>query len=79
MGRAGHPAGAGERAHPGPGRRATRVLDDVPVVAAPRTSTALGPTATRQVIVAVGDDQQTRLPTSIAALSSGDVVLTVQR
>ncbi len=65
-------------ARPGSGR-STLVFDDVAVVAAPSSGTTLGPTATRQVIVGVGDDQQSRLPTAIAALSSGTVVLTVQR
>ena len=36
------------------------------------SGTSLGPTATRQVIVGVGEDQEGRLPTSIAALSAGD-------
>jgi hypothetical protein len=65
-----------------PARRSTRavlVLDDVPVVSAPRTGTSLGPTATRQVIVGVGADQAARLPASIATLAAGDAVLTVQR
>ena len=44
-----------------------------------RTSTSLGPTATRQVIVGVDEDQQSRLPTSLAALAGGTVVLTAQR
>jgi hypothetical protein len=59
--------------------RSTLVLDDVPVVAAPRVGTSLGPTATRQVIVGVGADQRSELPTSIAALAAGHAVLTVQR
>jgi hypothetical protein len=62
-----------------PGGRATLVLDDVAVVSVPESGTSLGPTATRQVIVGVGEDQEGRLPASIAALSSGAVVLTVQR
>jgi hypothetical protein len=59
--------------------RAVLVLDDVPVVSAPRTGTSLGPTATRQVIVGVGPDQTSRLAASIASLAAGDAVLTVQR
>jgi hypothetical protein len=62
-----------------PGGRATLVFDDVAVVSVPDSGTTLGPTATRQVIVGVGEDQEGRLPASIAALSSGAVVLTVQR
>ena len=65
-------------AKPGTGR-STLVFDDVAVVSTPESGTSLGPTATRQVIVGVGEDQEGRLPTSIAALSSGTVVLTVQR
>jgi hypothetical protein len=59
--------------------RSTLVFDDVPVVSVPASSTSLGPSSTRQVIVGVGEDQQGRLPRSIAALSSGTVVLTVRR
>ncbi len=63
----------------GSGRRATLVLDDVRVVSAPPTGSSLGPTATRQVIVGVDEDQQDELPTSIAALAGGTVLLTVRR
>ena len=59
--------------------RSVLVFDDVPVLSVPRTSTSLGPTATRQVIVGVDEDQQPRLPTSLAALAGGTVVLTAQR
>jgi hypothetical protein len=59
--------------------RSVLVFDDVPVLSVPRTSTSLGPTATRQVIVGVDDGQQSRLPTSLAALAGGTVVLTAQR
>jgi hypothetical protein len=59
--------------------RSILVFDDVAVLSVPRTSTSLGPTATRQVIVGVGEDQQGRLPTSLAALAGGTVVLTAQR
>jgi hypothetical protein len=72
---------AGSTSPPGPAHvaRSTLVFDDVAVVSVPRAGEALGPTATRQVIVGVGADQTTRLPTSIAALASGTVVLTEQR
>ena len=59
--------------------RSTLVFDDVAVLSAPRGGSSLGPTATRQVIVGVGRDQETRLPTSLAALAGGAVILTVQR
>ncbi|MGZ4471992.1 MAG: SAF domain-containing protein [Nocardioidaceae bacterium] len=59
------------------GRATSRlVFDDVTVVAAPRSGTSLGPTATRQVIVGLTDDQQAALPTALTALASGTVVLT---
>jgi len=48
-------------------------------VSAPRTSTSLGPTSTRSVVVGLDPDQLPRLPISIAALAGGDVTLTVQR
>ena len=59
------------------GRATSRlVFDDVTVVAAPRSGTSLGPTATRQVIVGLTDDQQAALPTALTALANGTVVLT---
>lgn len=71
-------AGAGGSAS----RRASRaalVLHDVSVVALPAQTASLGPTATRQVIVGVADDQRSRLPSAISALSGGAVVLTTRR
>lgn len=59
--------------------RSRLVLDDVTVLAAPRTGTALGPSATRQVIVGVPAAQSDRLPSALAALAGGTVVLTAQR
>jgi hypothetical protein len=59
--------------------RSTLVFDDVSVISVQRSTTTLGPTATRQVIVGVGEDQERRLPRSIAALSSGSIVLTARR
>lgn len=61
------------------GLRSRLVLHDVRVLAVPEAATSLGPTATRQVIVAVDESQRRALPTSIAALGSGDVLLTVRR
>jgi hypothetical protein len=60
-------------------RRSALVFDDVPVVSAPRSSTTLGPTSTRSVVVGLGADQLSRLSVSIAALAGGEVTLTVQR
>jgi hypothetical protein len=68
-------SGSGADANP----RSTLVFDDVTVLAAPRTGTALGPSATRQVIVGVGPDQTGRLPSALASLSAGTVVLTARR
>jgi hypothetical protein len=59
--------------------RSVLVFDDVAVLSVPRSGSSLGPTATRQVIVGVGEDQQPRLPTSLAALAVGSVLLTAQR
>jgi hypothetical protein len=59
--------------------RSRLVLDDVTVLAAPRTGTALGPSATRQVVVGVPAAQSDRLPGALAALAGGTVVLTAQR
>ena len=59
--------------------RSVLVFDDVGVLSVPRSGSSLGPTATRQVIVGVGEDQQSRLPTSLAALAGGSVLLTAQR
>jgi hypothetical protein len=60
-------------------RRSVLVFDDVSVISVQRAGTTLGPTSTRQVIVGVAADQQDRLPASIAALSSGSIVLTARR
>lgn len=57
--------------------RSTLVFDDVTVVAVPQESGSLGPATTRQVIVGVAAGAP-HLADSIAALSSGDVLLTLQ-
>jgi len=59
--------------------RSTLVLDDVAVVAAPDVGTSLGPATTRSVVVGVPAAQARRLPASIAAVTGGDVLLTVRR
>jgi hypothetical protein len=69
---------AGDRAE-GASGRSVLVFDDVSVISVQRTATTLGPTTTRQVIVGVGEEQEARLPRSIAALSSGSIVLTARR
>ena len=72
-------AGADASGATGSASRSVLVLDDVPVLSAPRTGTSLGPAATRQVIVGVDDEDESRLPTSLAALAGGTVVLTARR
>jgi len=72
-------SGSGSGTSTGPSPRSSLVFDDVTVLAAPRTGTALGPSATRQVIVGVGPDQADRLPSALASLAGGTVVLTAQR
>ncbi len=62
-----------------PAGRAVLVFDDVTVVAVPRAASALGPTATRQVIVGVGSRLQAALPRALGRLSRGSVLLTRQR
>jgi hypothetical protein len=62
-----------------PPGEAVRVFRGVTVVAAPRGGTTLGPSATRQVIVGVTRGQAARLPTALAQLSAGTVLVTRQR
>jgi hypothetical protein len=75
------PSASSGAAAPGTARapRSVRVFDDVAVVAAPAPGTSLGPAATRQVIVGVTAAQAADLPTALAALTGGAVVLTVRR
>ena len=54
------------------------VFDDVVVVAAPRSGTALGPSATRQVIVGVDAAQEDGLATALARAATGTTVITKQ-
>jgi hypothetical protein len=59
--------------------RAALVFHDVPVRSLPGSATSLGPTATRQVIVGVDTAQAEHLPTALAALAGGTVVVTARR
>jgi hypothetical protein len=59
--------------------KAALVFRDVPVRSLPGSATSLGPTATRQVIVGVDPDQAEHLPTALAALTGGTVVVTARR
>lgn len=54
------------------------VFEDVVVVAAPRSGSALGPAATRQVIVGVPAGEQGAVARALAIASAGSVVLTRQ-
>jgi hypothetical protein len=58
----------------GEGRRAVRVLGQVRVVAAPESSSALGPSSTRQVVVGVSGDDDL-LARALAQLADGTAVL----
>ena len=75
----GRRGGAAGAAPGGRVARSTLVLDDVAVVAAPVGASSLGPATTRSVVVGVPAAQRRVLPTSIAAVTGGDVLLTVQR
>lgn len=56
-------------------RRAVRVLEQVRVVAAPQQASALGPSATRQVVVGVPGEDEDLLARALAQLSDGTAVL----
>ncbi len=58
--------------------RSLRVFDDVTVVGLPATGTALGPTSTRQVVVAVPPGKEDALPAALAKAASGTVVVVKQ-
>jgi hypothetical protein len=57
---------------------AVRVLDDVVVVAAPRAGSALGPAATRQVVVGLPAEDEGELPEALSGVASGAVVIVGQ-
>ena len=54
------------------------VFDDVVVVAAPRSDTALGPGSTRQIIVGVDSGQEDGLAAALARVATGTTVITKQ-
>ncbi len=56
-------------------REAVRVLEGVTVVAAPESAGALGPSMTRQVVVAVPAEEEAAIARALAALADGTVVL----
>lgn len=55
--------------------RADRVLEGVRVVALPADGSGLGPSTTRQILVGLPSDQQTRLGEALARLSTGTPVV----
>lgn len=55
--------------------RAVRILRQVRVVAVPRTGGAFGPSATRQVVVGVTEEDENQLSSAIAQLATGTPVL----
>lgn len=55
--------------------RAVRVLEEVPVVAVPPSSTALGPAGTRQVVVGVAAGDDAAVSRALGALAEGTAVL----
>jgi len=59
-------------------QRAVRVFDDVTVVAVPATGSALGPSSTRQVVVAVPPGKEAALPGALSRAADGTVVLVKQ-
>jgi hypothetical protein len=61
---------------PGDDVKSVLVFDDVVVVAAPRTGSALGPSSTRQVIVGVDSAQEDGLPAALARAATGTIVIT---
>ena len=58
--------------------RSVRVFDDVTVVAAPSEGTALGPSSTRQLVIAVPPDKEAGLPGALARAATGTVVVVKQ-
>ncbi len=54
---------------------ATKVLDDVVVVAVPTPADRLAPQSTRQVIVGVPESRATSLPAALGSMSEGHVVV----
>ena len=54
------------------------VFDDVTVVAAPRSGTALGPSATRQLIIGVPGDSEDDLPKALGQTAAGEILVTKQ-
>lgn len=58
--------------------RSELVFDDVPVVAIPASGRALGPSATRQVIVGIPASEQEALASALTRASRGAVVITRQ-
>lgn len=59
-----------------PSSESILVFNDVVVLAAPRSGTALGPSSTRQLIIGVDATQEEQLPSALAKAASGTIVVT---
>ncbi len=57
------------------GAKAVRVLEDVVVVAVPRTADSLAPQSTRQVIVGVPTERAQNVGTALGGISDGRIVV----
>jgi len=77
-GQSGQPAGqlAGELAGAAEPAESKLVFDDVTVVAAPSAGSALGPSATRQIIVGVPDENEEGLALVLGQTVSGTILVT---
>lgn len=63
------------KAEAGEAPRALLVLEQVRVTAVPRSTSALGPSSTQQVVVGLPVDEQSRLAGALAQLSEGSAVI----
>jgi len=63
-----------------PGRAADSLLvfDDVLVIAVPGTGSALGSSATRQIVVGIDEADEQDLPAALARASTGTILITKQ-
>ncbi len=65
-----------EEGSEGDSARSVLLFHDVPVLAAPQTASSLAPTASRQLIIGLGGDQEATLEQRLALLTSGTIVVT---
>lgn len=62
-----------------PADGAIRVFDDVSVVGAPQRGSALGPSATRQIVIGVPQEKQDDVALFLAQSAAGQITVTKQR